>query len=253
MISLNNVIVTEIIEIATVSSPSGRYIEIKNRFSYGLSFCKSGRITYTHNGKKFVSDKNCAIFLPKGQSYTLYANESGSFPLINFECIGLGLDRFSVIPLNNPESYLKAYDRIKNLSLFENTKTEILSIFYDILSRLQRENSNVSSMLGPALSYIEANYADPQLNNKLLAENSHISEVYFRRIFREALGTTPKQYITDIRIRKAKQLLGQSGLTVTAASEQCGFSSVYHFCRIFKEKTGFTPTEYIKSTQSYGL
>jgi len=55
---------------------------------------------------------------------------------------------------------------------------------------------------------------------------------------------TPKQYILNARIRRAKQLLCDTPLTVTAIAEKCGFSSVYHFCRSFKQHTGQTPTEY---------
>lgn len=54
--------VTEISEVITVLAPTGRHMEITNRPFFGLSFCKEGKITYTHNGKRFVSDKDCAIF-----------------------------------------------------------------------------------------------------------------------------------------------------------------------------------------------
>lgn len=250
---LKRIIVTEIKEITTVFSPRGRYTAIKNRFCYGLSFCESGKITYTHCGRDFVSDVGCAVFLPKGASYTIYGNESGGFPVINFECTGLKLDTFLTVPLRNPESYLKDYKAMKNLSLFESTLSKQLSIFYDILSRIQTEGYEDNGAMRAAIRKIEKSFSDPELNNRILADSLHISEVYFRRLFKESFGIAPKQYITDIRIKKAKQLLIDTDSTVTQISEQCGFSSVYHFCRIFKEKTGLTPTEYAKHSKIYGL
>lgn len=253
MDKISNITLTNINEIITVSSPKGRYVEMKNRFCYGLSFCKSGKITYTHKGENYVSNKNCAVLLPKGENYTLYGNESGFFPVINFDCENFNLNSFLVIPLRNCDSYLKDFERMKQLSLFENNRAKIFSIFYDILSRLETENINDKNILKTAIDYIESNYADPNLNNFDLAEKLHISEVYFRRLFKERFGTTPKQYIMDIRIKKAKQLLNSSAVNVTQTAEQCGFSSVYHFCRIFKEKTGLTPTEYAKNSDKRGL
>lgn len=253
MDKISNIIVTKIDEVLTVSSPKGRYVEMKDRWCYGLSFCSSGKITYTHNGVNYVSDKSCAVILPKGQSYTLYGNESGFFPVINFECENFLEKDFRIIPLRKNDSYLKDFERMKNLSLFENSQAKIMSIFYDILSRLDSEHLKENNILKIAADCIEASYTDPSLNNTMLAQKMHISEVYFRRIFKESFGISPKQYILDIRIRKAKQLLYSGNISVTKVSEQCGFSSVYHFCRIFKEKTGLTPTEYIKNAGKYGL
>ena len=57
--------------------------------------------------------------------------------------------------------------------------------------------------LAPALKYIEKNYYDPRLDNATLAEQCRISEVYFRKIFKEDLGTSPQKYIIKLRLQKA--------------------------------------------------
>lgn len=248
---MKDIIVTKINEIITVTSPRGRYNEIKNRYCFGLSFCNSGKITYTHKGFKFVSDKNCAVFLPKGQSYSLYGNESGSFPVINFECEGLELKTINIIPLKNSDSYLKDFEKMKNLFLFNNKSLKAMSIFYDILSRLENEALDEKNLLKTAADYIEKHLSDTTLNNTVLANEMRISEVYFRRLFKKSFGVTPKQFILEIRIKKAKQLLGSNEKNITEISELCGFSSVYHFCRAFKEKTGLTPSEFRKTASLY--
>ena len=179
---MKDIIVTKINEIITVPSPRGRYNEIKNRYCFGLSLCNSGKITYTHKGVKFVSDKNCAVFLPKGQSYSLYGNESGSFPVINFGCEGLNIETITVIPLKNSDSYLKDFEKMKNLFLFNNKSLKAMSIFYDILSRLETEFMSDKSILKTATEYIEKHISDTSLNNTVLANEIHISEVYFSLI-----------------------------------------------------------------------
>lgn len=245
--------VTSVDEVITVFSPKSRFVKMENRRFYGLSFCTAGQITYTHNGKKFISNKACAIFLPKGETYTLYGDETGTFPLINFQCEGLNLNTFLVLPLANPEGYLKDFEKLKKLSIFSNNNLKIKSIFYDMLSRLFSENITGENLLSPALKHIEKRYTDCTLNNSDLAKLCNISEVYFRRLFTDKMGITPKQYILDIRIKRAKQLLETHNLTVTAVAEKCGFGSVYHFCRAFKNVTGLTPTQFGTQAKKIGL
>ena len=86
-----------------------------------------------------------------------------------------------------------------------------------------------------------------------LAKQCRISEVYFRRIFTSCYNMTPKQFLIDIRINKAKQLLSEGALKINAVAVKCGFSNQYHFCRIFKERTGLTPTEYMKQHIVYQI
>ena len=141
---------------------------------------------------------------------------------------------------------------MKALSLFEENRAKMMSVFYNILHRLSTESSVHNAIL-PGLRYIESSYQNPKLSNAELAEKCNISEVYFRKIFTETYKTTPKQFIVEIRINKAKQLLSDGFLYIGAVAEECGFSNQYHFSRLFKEKTGLTPTEYIKRNRVYKI
>ena len=252
MNTLNKITVTDIKQLFTVSSPRGRKEEIRNRKSYGLSFCYEGKITYEMGGNQAVSDEKHAVILPKGRSYSLYGNKSGIFPVINFDCKDFLCDEVISLPIQSSDTYIKDFEKMKALSLFEENRAKMMSIFYNILHRLSTESS-VHNVILPALRYIESNYQNPKLSNAELAEQCNISEVYFRKIFTETYKTTPKQFIVDIRINKAKQLLSDGFLNIGAVAEECGFSNQYHFCRLFKEKTGFTPSEYLKRNRIYKI
>jgi AraC-like DNA-binding protein len=67
------------------------------------------------------------------------------------------------------------------------------------------------------------------------------------RLFREYLNSTPKQWITEIRIVKAKRLLQETDLSVTAIGEQIGMPDLFHFSRVFKSQVGLSPRGYRKS------
>ena len=83
---LNEIVITKIHNLTTISSPSGKTREMKNRKYYGLSFCIKGQITYTQNGKQYISNNTNAVLLPKGGYYSLISNKDGLFPIINFDC-----------------------------------------------------------------------------------------------------------------------------------------------------------------------
>lgn len=243
---LNSMTVSDIINVYTVFSPKGREEIITDRKTYALSFCQSGQITYTHGGKRFVSDTAHAIILPQGQTYQLYGDKSGVFPVINFTSTNFISDTMILVPIKSPETYIKDFEKMKALSLFEGNRTKIMSIFYGILHRLYCDNIELPGILCPAMEYLKTNYASHDLNNRMLADVCNISEVYFRKLFSCVYNTTPKQYITDIRIDRAKQLLSDGILKINTIACECGFSNQYHFCRTFKTRTGMTPTEYMK-------
>lgn len=250
---LDNIVITDVTETVTFFSAKGRTAKITNRKSFGLSFCTEGQITYTQNGKEYISDYAHAIILPKGQSYCIYGDKKGYFPVINFHCESFPCTEITVIPIGNPESYIKDYEQMKSLMLFSKNRTKIISILYNIIHRLSfSENINSETLL-PAIKYLESNYTDPNLTNSILAHKCAISEVYFRKLFLQQYNTTPKQYVMNIRIDKAKQLLTDGILKINVISEKCGFSNAYHFCRVFKEKTGLTPTEFMKQNRIYKI
>ena len=100
---------------------------------------------------------------------------------------------------------------------------------------------------------MEERLFDPELQVAQLAEKTGISEVYFRRLFQQAYGMTPKQYICSIRLRRARQLLAESRIPIGAVAAECGFASLYHFSRAFHEASGISPSEYRARADVWGL
>lgn len=242
---INDITITAIKECFIVSSKKGEDTIIENRPSYALSFCIDGQITYVHNGKATVSDPSCAVILPQGQTYTLVRDKSGSFPVINFTCGEVLCDTITSLPLQNASMYISQFKKLRSLSLFEGNKAEMMSILYHMFYRLSMESSECKAIL-PAVTYIENNYRNSDITNAFLADLCSISEVYFRRLFKKQYKISPGQFICDIRIKKAKQLLSEGTLKICAIAEKCGFANQYHFSRMFKSKTGITPSEYMK-------
>ena len=80
-----------------------------------------------------------------------------------------------------------------------------------------------------------------------VARAAQVSPNHFSTLFRRHAGTTFSQYLLDLRISRAKQLLGDPRLTIYDVALQCGFQDATYFSRRFKAVTGKTPSEWRES------
>lgn len=253
MISFEKAVVTNIRQATVVHSKKGHYYKTENRLCFGLSFCMGGQITYTMNGKTYISNQSNAILLPQGGSYSLAGNKEGLFPVINFSCTGLDCKEITILPLDDPQGCIKRFKTLQQQLLRSESQLRIFSTFYDLLDHLIPPREQIPNLLHIVMKYIDDHIQDPTLSNVVLAKHICISEVYLRKLFRTHYHTTPRQYILDIRIRKARQMLINTPFAVSTIAEECGFSSVYHFCRCFKQHTGQTPTQYALNNKTYRI
>ncbi len=94
------------------------------------------------------------------------------------------------------------------------------------------------------LDYLNVSYAE-HITGQTLARRFGYVPSYISFLFRQAYGQTPADYLTGVRLRKAKELLqSQPALLIREVSEQVGFKNPYHFSRVFKKNEGQWPTEY---------
>ncbi|MGG1663336.1 helix-turn-helix domain-containing protein [Brevibacillus sp. NRS-1366] len=110
----------------------------------------------------------------------------------------------------------------------------------DIVPRLER---NADSHMARVLDYIHAHYTE-KMSVDTLASLARQSRFHFIRSFKFVTGQTPYQYVLQLRIGKAKELLQRSSGTVTDISFVLGFSSPSQFFRIFAKHVGVTPEQY---------
>ena len=96
--------------------------------------------------------------------------------------------------------------------------------------------------LQPALDYIEQNYAD-RISVAQLGRVLCLSPDRLGHLFRDGVGQAPLQYINEIRLRKAMNLLKTEEYTVTEVAQAVGFFDYNHFGRLFRRRYGCTPNQ----------
>ncbi len=108
------------------------------------------------------------------------------------------------------------------------------------------ENHNSSQLVQKIVKYLEENYAQ-NITLSSLGEKFYSNSSYISRVFKQKTGKNYSDYLLDIRIDRAKQLLVSTGFSVGRISDMVGFDNTKYFSRIFKEKTGVQPIAYRKS------
>lgn len=255
-------------------------IDIHWHSEYEIVYVRKGSVTFCVNGEmKTISAKEALIIDPYSTHYTKYSKNSNC----DFTCYVFGekflfpskssyiyTNIFSKINLRNvnltqhikaDKSYKSAIlETLESLALHnENYDKNALSIQIDFLKIFNLLISNEAYFISSnktietndhiitALQAIQENYLN---NYKIsdLATQLNFSSDYFTNLFKKNVGVTPKQYIINLRIEKAKELLSLTkGTPISEVAYGVGFNDISYFCRIFKKNTGKTPKEF----QSY--
>ena len=128
------------------------------------------------------------------------------------------------------------------------TLAEVRTWFIDRITNacrnvvIKKEEQSVS-VISKAKNYIDSHYMkDISLDD--VSREVNISPYYFSKIFKDETGENFIEYVTNIRMEKAKELLTQSDCSMKEICGMVGYSDPNYFSRSFKKNTGYTPTEY---------
>lgn len=116
----------------------------------------------------------------------------------------------------------------------------------DIVTEAHQDRSK--SIVNKARVFIENNYQAP-LSARDVAGEVFISPSYFKHLFKKESGYSFTDYITSIRLQKARDLLLHSELTITNIAFEVGYQDSNYFSTLFKKIEGVTPSHYRKNHQ----
>ncbi len=142
------------------------------------------------------------------------------------------------------ESVLSEY---KNQKIgYKEAAAAYLQIFLVSLLRGSTKDSKECRDLDYVKTYLEQYYGQ-KINFRELSALTGYSYDYFRHIFKLKYGTSPQEYLIEVRLEQAKNMLMNSGLTCTQISNSCGFSNSGQMSAMVKRKYGKSPLELRKA------
>ncbi len=240
----------------------GKRINTQNHV-YGPEIRSHFLIVAVENGKAILHGNNGDIDFENGDVLVMFPNEkiyyhaktswsikwlgvSGSLAENVFSSIGITREN----PIFSPENFdeiLHITDLIYNTDQDGSLKSvcKIQSLLYEFFSLLYSDNNKKSfpDPITSAKKIIEYNYNN-DLSVDTIAKSLFLDSAYFSRLFRKKVGISPKKYILELRLYKAKELLKKSEYSIKEIAVTTGFKDPLYFSKLFKDKTGMSPSEY---------
>ena len=150
-------------------------------------------------------------FVPSNLDYSR-VSKIDELIVIHFEVINCNARDIEFFEAKNPKAFQKLFTNILECWNHKEVgyKYKCSAIFNEILALCYLENYKpkpVESKIKKSVDYLLKHYNDCDLSIKVIAEQSFISEVYFRKLFKEDYGISPQKYIIHLRIQYAKELI----------------------------------------------
>lgn len=255
---LSNLVISKVRFVSTIYTPQNTRVKRQDRKLWAIVIKYEGETVYTANGKQFVSDLNHMVILPKGCSYAWKCTKAGHYAILEFESEQTYPEPLSFF-VKNSEKILKIFKELEHSRNLNRPLTELQSIrdaYAMILLLAQSQDAQYyptekQRKIAPAMEYISRNY-NRDITNDALAAQTGLSTVYFRKLFTRILGVSPIAYVHQLRIQKAREMLGSDYGTLTDMAQALGYPSLYDFSRDFKKHTGVCPSKYEASLFANG-
>lgn len=241
----------------TTHEPNGRY-------DYYLMYLTNGQLQTLHGGQEVLLEPGMAVIFPPEQEYRyslvgeepvqyLWAHFTGSAAAELLQDCGLsgcGIWRTGVRESLQYNFQLLREDFIRRGPLMAVSAASHLSAILVETGRLALEESGFSDTpLSESIQYIHRAFTD-NISSADLAAIEHLSIPRYNVLFRQVTGTSPRKYITHLRMETACELLRDTDLSHKQIAQLTGYPDPHYFSRMFHQQYGISPEQYRAAKKS---
>lgn len=227
--------------------------EIRSHFL--IVFVNEGEaVLKTAGGDIPIVKDNILVMFP-GERIYYYALSDWSIQWIGvdsgidklFESIGVTKEHPVFTP-RNPKDISRIltdiYEAQGEGSLFAKYKVQsLICEFFSVLAAAERARE-IRDPVASAIRTIEYNYNNHHITVQGLADSLYLDVAYFSRLFKQKTGYSPKHYLVNVRLNKAKELLSTTDYSIKDIAVTVGFSDSMHLAKLFTRKEGIPPSLY---------
>lgn len=232
----------------------GYYHKRENGIVYLAVYTKSGEAIFERRGESITLKAGSLLFVSLAEKTVIKAPNS-HWEIYFMHVIGSDIDsiyrtfaqKHSYVIENFCQDYfVSCVDKL--CKLYKETTInyyDISSLIYSALMDILKQSppSEYSPTVIKALEYMNGNYVE-KFSIDDLCKSLFLSKYFFTRKFHSETGVTPKEYLTNLRIEKARELLIHSKRSVAEIAQIAGFETEKNIYYAFKKSLGVSPKEY---------
>lgn len=223
---------------------NGGSFRVEPRDFSALAFRIRGSAVIGSNHRQYRVNANDILYLPQNLSYT--AEYTDTEMIVLHFIAQHDDDAPEVYRLENSEQLYKMFLRAHRLWQDKEPgyPMYVLSQFYGILGMIfeKETKATLPAHFLNAISFINANYRSSNLSIGTVCSQAGIGATVFRQLFKKHYQKPPTEYITDLRLEYARNLIA-GGAPIELAASESGFNDPKYFARIVKKKFGCTPRD----------
>ena len=220
--------------------------EVNARPYAALSFRVSGTGDFEIGKKRFITNPGDVLFLPADTPYKVQYSISESIVIHLGYCSYTEPENICLIhPSQIGRQFRALFEAWKQRHSVNYAKSVIYSILDDMAN--DQKTPIVDTLIANCVQYMEQNFCDSKMDIASLCEYAFISASSLQRGFAKYVGLSPKQYLTQLRMNRALELLSKGELSVREICFECGFTDEKYFSRAFKKKYGYPPSQLKKN------
>ena len=221
------------------------FFDVKARPYAALSFRVCGTGAFEIGTKRIITKQGDVLFLPANTPYKVEYSVSESI-VVHFEHCNY-LEAENICVGNSLEIGMRFRHLLKVWNQ-QHSANQAKSIIYDILDKMSNDQkmSISDTAIATCVRYMDAHFCDPKIDIETVCDVAFISVSSLQRAFAKYFGMSPKQYLIQLRMNRALELLTENELSVKEISFVCGFTDEKYFSRAFKKKYGYPPSQFRK-------
>ncbi len=228
----------------------------RNRPSHGLVINLNGENQYVfEDGCEHHVRAEELFYLPKYSTYDIKRASYGDCIAVNFDLADPSITYpFFSLPADSGHKYVSEFQQLLQEwnSRSSGYMNRCISHLYHIICLCQRDKAQQyipvrnRKLANDGANYIALHLSDPTLSIANTASALGITPEYFRKLFRQSYGFSPKQHILNLRMEKARELIASGELRIGAIAQMCGYEDENYFSREFKRLNSCPPTHFVR-------
>lgn len=220
----------------------------KNRHYDALSFRIHSQAVIEYDDDRIALEDGSIAYFPSNFEYTRIA-QSDDLIVVHFKCYNFSGRKIEHFTPNNPDQYSVLFHQLLRCwqEKAQAYRYQAAAIFNEILQKIHCDTLPeyvAHSKIDASLQYIRQNVLRTDFSLTEAARKSFVSDVYFRKLFKEQLGISPKQYVIQQRIQQAASLILAGYCSLQEVAPMCGYRDYKHFSTEFKRIMGVSPSQY---------